>query len=395
MHLLLTLFLSLSAFAAKELSVSEVKGIFCPFSSSRAKKALDAESLEHGGLEEIKRSLGEQIKLYGKCLGLKELEQHSYELSYQGVAIPLDLTYGEAGKIRAFFFGMPRHADDSPAKIAGESGKLPYTTAYLFMDENGREFLSRNADRPLNVSRSSQVFLLAAAQKAIREGELRLSDTATLRSARAVRAMGAIHGWRNGTLLTVDTLLNLMMGERDMAAADLLLEKVGRDAPASFGARLSPFLSHREFFLLAESEKSELSSPKKIRSKLAELEEKPLPELYRLDRLDLVPVLGWFASAREICRAALGVKEEVTELNARLSGEYSAVQPKSIERFGLVQTRDSGVSQVTAVLKAKGQPWACLAITANHGDEIEEGFFSGIYSRILNLGLELQKKAAE
>jgi hypothetical protein len=379
----------------KTLSAVEIKRALCPFSAKRAKGALAHESLEHGGLEDLRRSLNEQLRQYGKCQGMEEIAPQNYELIYPEVRVPLEVIYGPEGKIRTYFFGMPRHANDSPSKLKAELRKLSYRFSFLAVEENGKELIEHEAASALNVSRSNQIFILAEAATQLKEGKIKRSDSLALARARAVQTMGTIFSWRDGTLVTIDSLLNLMIAERDLAAADLLLEALGQKNLARLGKELSPFLSYREFFLLTDLDRKSLDSPKKVEAQRAALDSKPLPEIYRLDRLDLIPVLGWFASPREICKAALSVKEDLIDLNAALAKEYANVQPKKILKFGIVQTRDSGISQVTAVYKTASSPWTCLAITANHKDEIEEGTFSGLYARLLNLALQSQAAASK
>jgi len=392
---LLSLLLSISSPASeapKTLPLAKVKGIFCPFSAARAKAAFDHEYLHHGGLEDLKKILAGNTRQFGKCLGLREATAGSYLLDYKEVSVPLELVLGDGDKIRNNFFGMPVHQNDSLAKIEAELKKEPYSVSFFVDTEEEKELLSRDADRALSISRANQIFLLQATQHAVKEGKLKLSDLVPLRSDQAVKTMGSIHAWRDGTLLSIDSLLNLMVAERDVAASDLLLSRLDSTTFTRLGKSLSPFPSFREYFLLAELDQSELKNRKHIATLLPGLKQKPLPLEYRLDRVDLVSTLGWFASAREVCRSALAVKDDIVSLNARLSAEYLSVHPKSIEKFGLIQTRDSGVSQVVAVFKAAHSPWACLALTANHTEEIEEGFFSSLYSRLMNLALEKMKK---
>jgi hypothetical protein len=119
---------------------------------------------------------------------------------------------------------------------------------------------------------------------------------------------------------------------------------------------------------------------------LPTLADKTAPVEPQADRADLVKALGWFATPKELCDSALAVKDEIVARNRRLSDEYRAVQPKNVEAFGVIQTRDTGISQLTQVYKLAGQnEWRCLAITANHGDEVEEGFFSSIAARLSRL----------
>ncbi len=382
MNFLLALLLSTPAAA---LTPAQVKGVFCPFHEKRAAKQFDHDYQEHGALLEIRRALQEYTKQEGKCLGVRATEEDSFELDFKGLSVPLDLKVGADGKIKAAFFGPPLYKNDSLEKVLADLKREPFVSSFFAGTADGKELFARDADKPLSISRANQIFVA----RAVRESKLKLSDLVTLDGPLLVRTFGQLHTWKIGTLLTVDTLLNFLIGEKDLTASDLLLSRLDRGKFRQFGKSLEPFPSFREYFQLALLPKNEL---KEIGKLLPSLGAKPEPAEYRMDRLDLVGTLGWFASAREICASALLVKDDILERNARLNEEYQSVQPKEIERFGIVQSRDPGISQVTAVFKTKTGPWTCLALTANHKDEIEENSFSSIQLRLMNLLVAKEKK---
>jgi hypothetical protein len=369
-------------------ALSVLKSAFCPFSSSNTKKLLDHEFLEHGGLSDIKSGLASNSAQFGKCLDIKEKEKNAYELVYQRASVPLDLVFDERAKIKVVFFGMPRISDDSFEKVVQFLKDEKHNTSYLLQLENGKKISSHNDTQPLNISRSNLIFILDAAKRGIKENQLRKEDVVALKKKRAIKTFSVIQSWSDGTLISVDSLLNLMTTDRDVSAADLLIERIGRENIERLSNHLKPFLTFREYYLLLELEKKDLNTKQKIQAMIAAKKDLPPPESYQLDRYDLVPHVGWFATSQDICSSAFAAKEEILAMNERLANEYASVQSKEIEKFGLIQTRDSGVSQVTALIKTKNAPWLCLAITSNSElGEIEESFFSTLYSRLLNLSL--------
>lgn len=382
-YFLLLALLSPPAFA---LSPAQVKNILCPFRAKTAEKHFDHEFLEHGGAVEIQRTLQEYTQQQGKCLDVKSAANSSYEISFKNMVLPFELAASEHGKIKSIFFGPPRFLNDSVEKIVAELKKSPYKISFFASDASGKEWLAHDPDIALSISRSNQIFIA----RAVQEGQAKLSDLIPLDPKLVVRTFGMIQFWKPNTLLSVDTLMNLMISEKDLTASDLLLSRLDRSQFTQWGKSLSPFLSFREYFQLAEFPKKKLGSRTEVAKLVPELSKQPEPKEYRHDRMDLVGTIGWFASTRELCANALAVKSDILERNARLSEEYKAIQPKEIEEFGIVQSRDPGVSQVTAIFRV-GSAWGCVALTANYEDDIEEATFGAIHTRLMNLAVAKAK----
>lgn len=377
-HLLLLL--SVLAHAA-DFPAANLKQILCPFNQAAARKSVDAELQEHGGLDELRAALDEQKRQFGPCREVKALGGTNYELRYQEATVPLEVI-SRGAKINSFYLGMPAMRDDTLAKVVAAVKKEPYQTAFYAGTDGGKELLAYQADLPLSISRSNQVFVLRAA----RDAKVRASDTVALEEKSLIRSFGILQFWKPGTLLTVDSLLQLMVSEKDLTASDLLLAKLGPGNVAQYGKALAPFLSYREYFLLSTLPKEKLKDRAAVAAQLLSLGPEKAPVEPQTDHPELLKVLGWFASPKELCDSALAAKDEIVARNRRLNDEYRAVQPKNVEAFGVIQTRDTGISQVTQVYKLAGHDeWRCLALTANHNDEVEEGFFSSIAARLSRL----------
>ncbi|HEY8280782.1 MAG TPA: serine hydrolase [Bdellovibrionota bacterium] len=388
---LVLLFLALLSQPAWSLETAQIKAIYCPPGGKvddKYSKYFDHEYLEHGGFEELRQILQDQNRQFGKCLELKSISSTEFELEYKEASVPLDLVHESGKKIKGNFFGMPRIRNDSLKKLEEDLKREPYAVSFYAGLEDGKELFSRNADKPMSISRANQIFLLRAVQDGVASGKLKLSDLVSLDTERAVRTMGIIHYWKDGTQISLDSLLNLMVTEKDLSASDLILSRMEKGAFKGYSKGLDSFPSFREYFILAARDKEKIGSRAQAAKLISGLKNEPLPELYRTDRLELVDTLGWFASARDLCASALSVKDDILVRNARLSKEYQSVQSKQIEKYGIVQTRDSGISQVTVVFKLVSSPkWGCISVTANHSDEIEEALFSTLDSRLLNLVL--------
>ncbi|MGZ3650137.1 MAG: serine hydrolase [Bdellovibrionota bacterium] len=369
--------------AAAEFPLPKLKSMLCPFNAAVAKKNVDSEILEHGGLDELRAALDEQKRQFGPCKGIRHLSGQEFEVEYKEAAVPLEIVT-DGKKVNSFYLGMPEMRNDSLEKVIASVKHEPYQTSFYLGTDAGKPLAAFDADRPLSISRSNQIFVLRAA----RENKLKLSELIPLDEKLYLHSYGILHFWKPGTLLTVDSLLHMMVSEKDLTASDTLLAHLGPDAPARYGKSLAPFLSFREYFQLSSLPKEKLKDRAAVAALLPSLAQGAAPARLNADRPDLVGVLGWFASAKELCDSALAVKDDILGRNARLNEEYRAVQPKNVAQFGVVQARDSGVSQLTEIYQLAGaKEWRCLSLTVNHSDEVEEGYFSTIAARLTRLSL--------
>lgn len=92
-----------------------------------------------------------------------------------------------------------------------------------------------NENRPPYIYQSEQmrsasmikVFLLANAMENVRNGKLSLDMEITLKSSDKVGGSGILCGYANGTVLSLDTILRLMITESDNTATNMVIDLLG------------------------------------------------------------------------------------------------------------------------------------------------------------------------
>ena len=93
-------------------------------------------------------------------------------------------------------------------------------------------------NRPRYIYQSSQmrsasmikVFILAAAMERVKAGSLSLDQTFTLHASDKVGGSGVLTGYANGTQLTLNKILRLMITESDNTATNMMIDLLGMDA---------------------------------------------------------------------------------------------------------------------------------------------------------------------
>lgn len=74
-----------------------------------------------------------------------------------------------------------------------------------------------------------KVFLLAAALEQVRDGQLSLTMELPLNASDKVGGAGVLAGYANGTVLSLDTVLRLMITESDNTATNMVIDLLGMD----------------------------------------------------------------------------------------------------------------------------------------------------------------------
>ena len=100
-----------------------------------------------------------------------------------------------------------------------------YSVYICYPDEDRPEYsYHANAMRSASMIK---VFILGAAMEKIRDGQLSLSRTITLHAHDKVGGAGVLTGYADGSELSLDTILRLMITESDNTATNLVIDLLG------------------------------------------------------------------------------------------------------------------------------------------------------------------------
>jgi hypothetical protein len=385
--------LAAAAGAGEELRLQKA---LCPFNQKAAEAIFHKDAHDGITADEVKEAFRQLTTFYGKCESIRTAGPGSFLIRFRDADLPLMATFGRNRRVLRFEPGQLSFRNDSWEKITAFARQHLHH-ASLHLERDGRSVAGLEPDKPLNVSRSAQVFLLKAVHQKVKEKALKWTDLVRLDADTQSVSFGLLHSWVQGTHLTLDSLRNFVMIENDATAADLLLKAVGRDAVEKQGKNLAPFLSHRELALLMGAEAGELDG----------VERKGLPRLaarlgegggvpdFPDERFDLIGNVGWFASTKELCVALIAVRDDpALRISARSLGEAERLGGEW-GRVVALQARDPGIAQATVAFEPRsgGKPY-CFALTVNRAEPFDEMAFSDLTVRIYELILkeELRKK---
>ena len=102
-----------------------------------------------------------------------------------------------------------------------------YSVYAAFPEENSTPYLYQS--EPMRSASMIKVFLLADAMEKVRDGKLSLDSTITLHASDKVGGAGILCGYANGSVLSLDTVLRLMITESDNTATNLVIDLLGMD----------------------------------------------------------------------------------------------------------------------------------------------------------------------
>lgn len=101
--------------------------------------------------------------------------------------------------------------------------------AYVFYPtESNREPIIYNSQSMRSAS-MIKVYIMAAVYEKILQGKISDSQTVVLRQDMKVGGAGSLIGWKNGSEITVQKLLHMMITESDNTATNILIDLVGMD----------------------------------------------------------------------------------------------------------------------------------------------------------------------
>ncbi len=214
----------------------------------------------------------------------------------------------------------PSDADAALAAVAPMSG----WAAYDVTDGTCAPLHEDGAQRTYAMGSEFKLWILAAIIEDVNSGRLSWSDSVVVQDALKSTPDGEVYAKANGTTMRVDELAKLMISVSDNSAADLLLNKVGRDralramrdAGVADPERNDPFLSTRELFLLKLAPANAGWEALTVAERTAYLDNTVAGQsLSDVNEADVpaapwaIESLEWFASPEDMCHTWLRIED--------------------------------------------------------------------------------------
>lgn len=336
----------------------------------------------------------------------------------KGLAMPITigLTASEPHSIVSLWFGPPTPSVASLSAAVAELAKLPGSVSlgiYRVKRDGDASALEKvvehEPDRALAIGSTFKLYVLGALVREVEAERRKLDGTLALQGKWRSLPSGKLHAWPEGSPVTLHTLAALMISESDNTATDHLLFALGRERVEALLAPMGnanaeknePFLSTSEMFRL------KLASSGKLAAEYVELDVPKRREFLarRLPALDGPEMKGagftkpleierieWFASARELCRAMVWLRDATESAATRPLRDVLAinrgldVSPDAFPFVGFKGGSEPGVLNLTYLLRSKSGEWYALSCGWNDpAKAVEEAKLVGLVTRMLSL----------
>lgn len=293
---------------------------------------------------------------------------------------------------------------DSVEKIAADVAALPGKASAWFGPLEGRTpVIAHGADQPLALGSAFKLYVLAALDRAVREGHHSWDEVVPL-EARSYPS-GLTQEWPQGAPATLATLATLMIQISDNTATDQLISLLGRERVEAEFARTNrdaaptlPFLTTREIFVIksdpALRDRYAAADTAGRRALLAEVAEKNTPTAEVGAAFSGAPLaidrIEWFASAGSLARLLEDFTVPEADMARAILTANKALDPATTAKWDYVGYKggsEPGVLNLTWLLRDKAGRWHMLALGWNNpAAPVDTARLMAIAQRILALG---------
>ncbi len=277
--------------------------------------------------------------------------------------------------------------DKALKEVMAEFDALPGDVSFL-VKEGESILVQLNSTEPLAVASAFKLAILKTLKSEIDLNRRSWNNIVTIQPDWKSLPSGILHGWEDGSPLTLKSLATLMISVSDNTATDTLINLLGRQAIEVTSPRNRPFLTTRELFVLKSPQNRMLlnryrqATEAQRQSILPEIAKLPLPTISEFEGKNPVAIdVEWFFSAQELC----GIMSEVGNLPL-MSINPGMVNPKDWEKVAFKGGSEPGVLNLTSWLQGKNGKNYCVVATWNNKDAtLEQSKFSKLYKGVLSV----------
>ncbi len=327
---------------------------------------------------------------YGKYVKVLIESNNHCKVYYEKAIFPCIINFDNSGLVNTLWFGAPSLANDNIEKIKQELDNLQGVVS-VCIRKDGKEIYSFKKDLPLAIGSTFKLYILKALIHKIEKEQLHWSDTLHTNEYHKSLPSGILQNWPSNQVLTINTSANLMISLSDNTAADLLIDKIGREYIEQFApSKMIPFYKTKELFVLKLDRNDEYI--KWFAN--ADTETKRL-ELKRMDTVNLSQLniykftqpkhleIEWFATTEQLCTLI----ESLKDIPA-LSINGGIIDKKDWYYVAYKGGSEPGVLNYTYLLQKKSTtPIYSFSITINDVSHVvdEDNKFTFIVNRIIDL----------
>jgi beta-lactamase class A len=224
-------------------------------------------------------------------------------------SLPVQATLDSQGRFATLALGAPHFNDPQLGLKTGSAQilALPGTTS-LLIQQNGKDIVASNTDKPLGVGSTFELAVLAALRSQVDAGTYSWDKVVALAPDWKTLPSGVLQNWPDAAPLTLSTLASMMISVSDNTAADGLITILGRPVIEAVAPNNVPFPTPHEVYVLKDPANSDLFSRWRAgdanakRQVLTEADTRNDPALSVFAGATvLAPDVEWFFSTRDLC----------------------------------------------------------------------------------------------
>ena len=327
---------------------------------------------------------------YGKYVKVIIESNNHCKVYYEKAIFPCIINFDNSGLVNTLWFGAPSFANDNIEKIKQELSGLQGVVS-VCIRKDGKEIYSLKKDLPLAIGSTFKLYILKALVHKIEKGQLHWEDTLHIDEYHKSLPSGILQNWPSEQVVTINTLANLMISLSDNTAADLLIDKIGREYIEQFApSTMQPFYKTKELFVLKLDRSDEYikwfvnADTKTKRLELKKMDTVNISQLniYKFTK----PIhlgIEWFATTEQLCKVIESLKDAPA-----LSINAGIVDKKDWYFVAYKGGSEPGVLNYTYLLqKESTSPIYSLSVTINDVSHVvdEDHKFTIIVSRIIDI----------
>ncbi|WSG96429.1 serine hydrolase [Rhizobium johnstonii] len=320
------------------------------------------------GVFAVKKHIADLIRKHGdfECMVVNENGRY---VRLAHAEIPVEVGIDKDSKISSLRFAAPIPTRRSLSSHIAAISSLPGVSSVL-VARGDHIVAEHNVDTPLAVGSAFKLTVLRVIMDIVRTGHLTWDTIVPLKDDFRSVSGGILRYWPNNSLLTLDTLVNLMIAESDNTAADVLIGIAGRGKMEAMSPRNIPFLTTREAFLLKSPDNDDVAAKW---HGAGILEKRAILELLQgsppadSDLQNITSGIEWFYTAKELWRL----------LDETHSHQSLQINSGPVEKLGWKQVAfkggsELGVLSLCTFLISEDESASCVIATWNGGTQLDQ-----------------------
>ena len=327
---------------------------------------------------------------YGKYQKVELLSGNNCKVYYEKAVFPCTIAFDHSGLVSTLWFAPPSFANDKIELIKSDLEQLAGVVS-MCVRKDGEEVYSLKKDIPLAVGSTFKLYVLEALIQKISQGRLHWNDTITIHELQKSLPTGILQNWPDGQALRINTVANLMISLSDNTAADMLIDKVGREYIEQFvPTTMVPFYKTKELFVLKLGRSESYLNwfvQADTKTKRLELEKMDTTNVAELNPYELTSPkhleIEWLTTTEDLCKTI-----EILKGVPSLSINAGLVDKKDWYYVGFKGGSEPGVLNYTYLLQKKDtSPLYSISATVNDVSHVvdTDHEFTFIIKRIIDL----------